>query len=217
MRNLTVWQTKPFDARVATTTLLKRGAIFVAAMLLLVAAVGFINPIAGGNSFTTYSQLERSFAALESELAVARTSVERAQRIFDYSARFEIPADLAAMINDVSLSEGIDPELAFRLVAVESGFVPGAISPMGAIGIAQVMLGTARYFDPEITRLELLDPETNLRIGLKHLGYLLDRYVDEELALLAYNRGTNRIAQLVAANTDPRNGYASTIMEGYLR
>jgi soluble lytic murein transglycosylase-like protein len=217
MSDRTVWQSESFTAKTMTSSIVRRGAIFAFCMLLLISALGFINPIAGGNARSTFSELEQSHGEMTNELAIARLSLERAARVFDFSTRFGIPADLAAMINDVALSEGIDPELAFRLVSVESGFSPDAISPVGAIGIAQVMLETAEYFDSGITAADLKDPETNLRIGLQHLRYLLSRYGDEEFALLAYNRGTNRIAELLNSDADPRNGYASSIMDGYLR
>ncbi len=217
MGNLTVWQTKSLPDNTSTVSIVTRGALFAGVMILLVSAVGFMSPASDGASHATHTELERSLSAAERDLSVATVRLERAERIIDYSTRFGIAADLAAMINDVALSERIDPELAFRLISVESGFKPTAVSPVGAIGMAQVMLGTAQYFSPGITRSELMNPETNLRIGLKHLGYLLDRYDDEEYALLAYNRGANRITELLDADADPRNGYASSIMDGYLR
>jgi soluble lytic murein transglycosylase-like protein len=123
---------------------------------------------------------------------------------------------MATLIHDIALREGIDPDLAYRLVKIESAFNPRAVSSAGAIGLAQVMPATARFYDRSITTARLMDPETNLRIGFRYLRYLLDRFDwDLRLALLAYNRGPGRVGQLLARGEDPGNGYATSITRGY--
>src|SRR6266568_5071885 len=92
--------------------------------------------------------LEQSLEATRGELAVARLQLERANAIIDFSTHYSIAADLAAAIYDVSLAEGVDPALAFRLVRVESGFNPKAKSKVGAIGYTQVLPSTARLYEP---------------------------------------------------------------------
>ena len=63
----------------------------------------------------------------------------------------------------------------------------------------------------------LFYPATNLEIGFRYLAGLIVRYGgDPEMALLAYNRGPARVEQLLVAGRDPRNGYASHILDGYL-
>ncbi|MBW8056242.1 MAG: lytic transglycosylase domain-containing protein, partial [Nitrospira sp.] len=99
----------------------------------------------------------------------------------------------------------------------ESRFNPRAISSAGALGLAQVMPKTARMFVPDLTDEELFDAELNLRIGFRFLHQMLQKYSgDLSLALLAYNRGPARLQQLLASGLDPRNGYASLVLEGYL-
>src|SRR5438309_11370952 len=51
--------------------------------------------------------LSQSLEATRGELAVARLQLERANAIVDYSTHYNIPADLAAAIYDVALSEGV--------------------------------------------------------------------------------------------------------------
>ena len=55
--------------------------------------------------------LEQSLEATRGELAVARLQLERANAIIDFSTHYNIAADLAAAIYDVSLAEGVDPEI----------------------------------------------------------------------------------------------------------
>jgi soluble lytic murein transglycosylase-like protein len=60
--------------------------------------------------------------------------LDRANAIMSSSAKYQIPADLAADIYDIALSEGIDPALGFQLVKIESNFQASARSNMGALG-----------------------------------------------------------------------------------
>lgn len=164
------------------------------------------------------SDVERSRVALrarQGELALVRLEMNRLQEIMDFSRRYRIPADLATAINDIALSEGIAPELAFRVVQLESGFNRRAVSPMGAVGYAQLMPATAFEMDPSLDYQDLFDRDTNLRLGFRYLRWLIDRYGgDLRLALLAYNRGPGTVDSIRRVGGDPANGYARSIMDG---
>ena len=145
-----------------------------------------------------------------------RAQYERADKIIHYSSRFAIPANLAMHVLDESMAEGIDPELAFRLVKLESEFNPRATSSVGAIGLTQMMLPTARYYDRGVTKEKLYDPTTNLRIGFRYLHGLIGQYHgDAKLALLVYNRGEVAVNNALRAGLDPSNGYDRILTKGY--
>lgn len=200
-----------------TQQLLLRGAAFALAMVLLVSGVAAVSAGLDSIGFGPNSAAIGSLPSLQGELDLTRLRLQRAERLLGYSTTYGIPADLAALVHDRALHEGIDPELAFRLVNFESGFDARAASSVGAIGLAQVMPATAEYYRPGISLGELFYPATNLEIGFRYLAELIVRYGgDPEMALLAYNRGPARVAQLLVAGSDPRNGYASKIMDGYL-
>lgn len=147
------------------------------------------------------------------DLELARLELARLEEVMEHSARYRIPADLSADIYDIALSEGIDPGLAFRLVRVESGFVQRAVSPVGAVGLAQLMPATAYEMDRSLTYQDLFDRKTNLRLGFRYLRYMLERYDgDLRLALLAYNRGPGTVDRVRRAGEDPANGYARAVM-----
>lgn len=169
----------------------------------------------GTGLWSQWRYLRDALDSTSGELELARLRLERAEAVVDYSGRYQIPADLTGTIYDQALAAGLDPELAFRLVRVESRFDPRATSPVGAVGLVQVRLATARWYKPDITLEELYLPTTNLNIGFRYLRHLIDRYGDLQLALLAYNRGPKRVADLMDDGKDPRNGYASAIMDGY--
>jgi hypothetical protein len=150
------------------------------------------------------------------EATLLRAQLERANRIIGFSTRYEIPADLAALIFDVALSERLDPELAFELVQLESNFNPRAMSRVGAIGLAQVMPSTAVLYDRSVTRNDLYDPKTNLRIGFQYLRRLIGLYGgDVRLALLAYNVGEAQVDKARAEGRNPLDGYNRILLRQY--
>ncbi|GBD33638.1 MAG: hypothetical protein KatS3mg081_1748 [Gemmatimonadales bacterium] len=216
---------KSRNRRPATRTLMFRGAAVFAGALLLVTAVGalFARSDSSGSAPYTGRLVVREFSALRNSLdeasgeaEVLRLELARANAVIEYSARYQIPADLAGLIYDTALRAGIDPELAFRLVKVESNFDPKATSPAGAVGLAQVLLRTAQFYEPGITLERLYDPATNLWIGFRYLRDLLGTYQGNlRLALLAYNRGPTKVNELLQLAQDPANGYARSVMRGY--
>jgi transglycosylase-like protein with SLT domain len=149
----------------------------------------------------------------EGVIDLQRAELDRLKRIVENSSRFGIPADLAERIEDIALAEGIDPGLAFGLVRVESEFKHNAVSPVGAVGYTQLMPSTARFYRPGIARTELFDRDTNLRIGFRFLNSLIEKYEgDVRLALLAYNRGPERVDELLRQGIDPDNGYPAAVL-----
>jgi soluble lytic murein transglycosylase-like protein len=150
------------------------------------------------------------------ELRLERAHEARAARVAGFAGRYGITRELAAAIHDIALDEGIEPELAFRLVKAESEFKARATSPVGAVGLTQVMPATARYFDSRMTRQRLYDPHTNLRVGFRYLRGLIREYDGNvRLALLAYNRGPVAVQASLAMGVDPANGYEKIVMGGY--
>lgn len=83
------------------------------------------------------------------------------------------------------------PEPLFlRLIRVESGWNPQAVSPKGALGLAQLMPGTAR-----LMRVDPFDPPQNLEGGARYLRMMFDRFGDWPLALAAYNAGPEAVSR----------------------
>jgi len=131
-----------------------------------------------------------------------------------FAREYGISESLARDIHEAAVTSGIDPATGFGLVKAESSFRSRVVSPVGAIGLTQVMPATAREIEPGTTRSDLMKPETNLRIGFKYLRRLMDRYGSEELALTAYNRGPGTVNRLLRQGRDPDNGYAEKVKTG---
>jgi len=99
----------------------------------------------------------------------------------------------------------------------ESGLNPDAVSPRGAVGIAQIMPDTARDPGYGITPVsDRNDPEESLRFGAQYMRAMLDKYGgDYGLALAAYNAGPGSVDKAggIPAFEETQN-YVRTILGG---
>jgi soluble lytic murein transglycosylase-like protein len=95
------------------------------------------------------------------------------------------------LIDRASREVGIDRTLVHALVRAESSYDPRAISSKGAVGLMQLMPGTAARYGV----VDRNDPEQNVRGGLRYLRDLLIQFEDVTLALAAYNAGENAVVR----------------------
>jgi soluble lytic murein transglycosylase-like protein len=156
-----------------------------------------------------------ALAVMESQLLVTQGELDRAHRILDFSGRYRIPADMAARIYDHAVNEGIPPALGFQLVKIESGFTNSARSYASAIGLTQLVLLTARSYEPTLTREDLMNPDVSLRIGFRYLKDLLKRYDNDlELALEAYNKGPTLVSAQMDEGIQVKGRYSRAVLRG---
>jgi len=102
---------------------------------------------------------------------------------------------LARTVVEESSLARLDPLLVLALIEVESSFVPGARSVAGARGLMQLREATLLR-EAERAGLDRPDPAdsvANVRAGVRYLRRLVDAFGREDLALMAYNAGPNRI------------------------
>lgn len=105
--------------------------------------------------------------------------------------------EILALIHDISRAHEIDPKLVATVVKHESAFDPRAVSHKGAIGLMQLMPGTAK----DMGVRDPYDSYENLRGGIRYLKQQLQEFGSVELALAAYNAGPHRVKQY--GNTIP--------------
>lgn len=130
-----------------------------------------------------------------------------------YAHRYRISPQLARSIHAAAEAQGLDPDLGYRLVRAESSFNPRARSYAGALGLTQLMPGTARWLEPRMTTAErIMEPEANLAVGFLYLRRLIDKYGDLRLALLAYNRGEGAVDRDLRRGRNPENGYTRRVL-----
>ena len=198
----------------AVTTLLG-GAVLVGALAAALTGLSAANKTAvvPNPLDPEITQLRRELDDTRGKLALAEVKLEHQQAVSKYSAAYRVPSDLAEAIYDIALAEGLHPSLAFQLVKVESRFQVDAKSTKSAIGYTQLRIATARAYDSTLTERDLLDRDTNLRIGFRFLKDLLARFdQDINLALVAYNRGPTRVTEMMTRGEDPANGYAEAVL-----
>lgn len=94
----------------------------------------------------------------------------------------------AGMARDAARRHGIPEDLFLRLVQQESNFNPNARSHKGAIGLAQLMPGTAR-----LLKVDPKDPAQNLDGGARYLKEQYRKFGSWRLALAAYNAGPGAV------------------------
>jgi soluble lytic murein transglycosylase-like protein len=96
-----------------------------------------------------------------------------------------------ALARRVAREVGLDPAWILAVVARESSGDPRARSPRGAVGLMQLLPGTAR----EMGVRDPWDPYENLLGGARYLKRLLERFGDPRLALAAYHAGPRRVEE----------------------
>jgi len=157
-------------------------------------------PLATNTWLVTYSEFDsnavpprastRLGRAVPSHVILARDAVLQLP---------QAPLELRKLINEVAAEVKIPRALLHAVIATESRYNSGAVSPRGAIGLMQLMPETALRFgapDP-------YDPRDNVIAGARYLKFLLKLFGnDVELVLAAYNAGHGAVMR--AGNRIPQ-------------
>jgi soluble lytic murein transglycosylase-like protein len=129
------------------------------------------------------------------------------QQILDEKLSTEplaVRRQLAVAITEEAQLAGYDPLLVLALIEVESHFRLDAVSEKGAMGLMQIRPQTLDYLAQRASlKLPLqeiqADPALCVRLGVRYLRDLHERFGDFDLALMAYNAGPRRIRMAQAS------------------
>jgi soluble lytic murein transglycosylase len=134
------------------------------------------------------------------------------------------PAEIKVLtrtILDESRRAKIEPRLILGLIHVESSGNPRAVSKVGALGLMQLRPDTAVAMAEELGiewdgPESLFDPNLNVRLGVRYLARMIDRFGDLDVALAAYNFGPTRIARVIRTGRPVPVRYATDVHRAYL-
>jgi hypothetical protein len=121
--------------------------------------------------------------------------------------------EIEAAIKKYARAHGVAEDLVWAIIRQESDFNPTAVSPKGALGLMQLMPGTAASLgvtDP-------FDVEQNINGGIKYLESCLNRFNgDVGLALAAYNAGPDNVIKYRGCPPFPETQhYVAAVLQGF--
>ena len=106
----------------------------------------------------------------------------------------EVREDYSNIVVPLSKKHGVDWRLVTAIMAAESSFDPCAVSPVGAMGLMQIMPAVAEDF--EVNLDEAFEPDENIRAGVLLLKRLNKKYKgDLKLTVAAYNAGPGNVTR----------------------
>jgi hypothetical protein len=129
-------------------------------------------------------QIEEPELPQEGGIASALPTPHKAGKLSPHAQDFE------PIIQRAAQKYNVPPELLRGLIQQESSFNPRAVSSAGAMGLSQLMPGTAAQYGVK----DAYDPEQNVMGGAHYLSDMMRRYNnDPQLALAAYNAGPGNV------------------------
>jgi len=124
-------------------------------------------------------------------------AMAKAKQWDDLTIRF--PVEHKSHVMQQAQNTDIDPAWIFAMMRQESAFMSDAQSPVGALGLMQLMPGTAKSVARKLkqsrpSKTSLFDPEKNIELGTAYLQQVF-KQLDENpvLAIAAYNAGPHRV------------------------
>jgi soluble lytic murein transglycosylase-like protein len=196
------------------------GAMFLAWALSL---VGFVHLLNQNQQLAHMVQTQQDQLSGQHEQIVAlqqRLRILEAVEEMQSNLSPDEEVHLAHQVYHYSNQHSLDPLLVLSVIQVESEFSSRAVSPVGAMGIMQVMPATARYITerrgwswPGESRL--FDPSFNIRLATSYLSELIEKFESVEEALIAYNCGEGTMQALNASGLPLPRSYAQRVMSIY--
>ncbi len=159
--------------------------------------------LAEAQIYASYGQTFRAMRALKRALPSSATAPIKAIPLAYWRILF--PEPWWDTIKAESAKNNLDPYLVASLIRQESEFDPSVVSYANAWGLMQLLPSVGRTLAKEegmrnFQTFQLLDPETNIRLGTRYLRQMMERFGGiQEYALAAYNAGDSRVVDWEAA------------------
>ncbi len=122
---------------------------------------------------------------------------------------------LQRLVHEMAEKHRVDPALVKAVIEAESGWNPTAVSQRGALGLMQLIPGTAQRYGV----IDAFNPQQNVDGGIRYLRTLLERYNgDLNLSLAAYNAGERAVDRARGVpNYRETRYYVQKVTDSYFR
>jgi soluble lytic murein transglycosylase len=154
--------------------------------------------LAEAQIYASYGETFRALRALKRALPYSASAPIKSIPLAYWRILF--PEPYWDTIKAESARNNLDPYLVASLIRQESEFNPSVVSYANAWGLMQLLPSVGKAMAREegmahFQTFQLLDPETNIKLGTRYLKQMLDRFGGvQEYALAAYNAGDSRVA-----------------------
>jgi soluble lytic murein transglycosylase len=159
--------------------------------------------LAEAQIYASYGETYRAMRALKKALPYAASAPIKSIPLAYWRILF--PKAWWETIKTESAKNNLDPYFVASLIRQESEFNPSVVSYANAYGLMQLLPSTGKAMAREegmshFQTFQLLDPETNIRLGTRYLREMLDKVGGvPEYAMAAYNAGDERVVDWQAA------------------
>ena len=170
----------------------------------------------GEPDHATQREADADAAARLDEIAAVRSELDRRRTGLAPDER----EALARAIVIEAHRHHLDPALVMAVMHVESRFDNFALSPVGAMGLMQILPSTGKelaakhgvsWYGPQT----LFDPVVNVRLGVAYLKQLTDRFGNVSTALAAYNWGPGHIDRRIRRGHQLPRTYPRLVLEAH--
>lgn len=207
-------------------------AVLLNALVLLTFTVGRSPQFASASDYSIDWHAFRPFDGKLAFLSLASAKYRQelnhevtfvSQIISDHRRPSHEIEDLAHSIVAESRQANYDPLFVAAVIRSESTFNRFARSPVGAVGLMQLMPATARYIAEraDIDFHKLQDPRQNIRLGIAYLKYLEQKFRgNRKHVLIAYNWGPYKLQNSLKEKSAVPGStlrYAQTILSTHRR
>jgi len=141
--------------------------------------------------------------------AVAKEQSKRGEKESAPAWGVNYPLAYQGVVAKNASATAVPESLIYSIMRAESSYFPAALSPVGAVGLMQIMPATAESISKG-SSARLTQPDLNIRLGAKHLKDLLEIYDGNvPLAVAAYNAGAGNVKRW-------RKGYAGLPQDEFI-
>lgn len=213
---------------------LKAAVIVIAVVLsaFVILNVFYLSQIK--NSVELFSREAQSasnkYYELKEELSAEKTKMSMMAHVLDIKHILDMfktrtdsynTMDFALLIATESFENNLDPLLVLAVIMTESSFRKSVVSHKGAIGLMQILPNTAHYVSDMHDHIELastqelFEPDTNIKIGINYLSYLIEKFDNQKYAIMAYNMGPTNLIRRMRSGAGLPERYYRSVMSNY--